>query len=59
MMSDRIAAYVDKVYAYAVKKTFSDEEAAELSQEILYTAVRELPRLRDESRFEPWLWSLA
>ena len=42
-----------------MKKTFSDEEAAELSQEILYTAVRELPRLRDESRFEPWLWSLA
>mgnify|MGYP002509178397 CR=1 FL=1 len=31
----------------------------ELAQEILFTAVRELPRLREESRFEPWLWGIA
>ncbi len=54
-----IEAYVDKVYAYAMKRTFSEEEAADLSQEILYTALRELPKLRDESRFEPWLWGIA
>lgn len=51
--------YADRVYAYAVKKTYTREEAEELSQEILYTAVKELPRLRDESRFEPWLWGIA
>ena len=54
-----IESYVDKVYAYAIKRTFSEEEAADLSQEILYTALRELPKLRDKNRFEPWLWSIA
>ena len=54
-----IAEYVDKVYAYAVKRTFSREEADELSQEILFTLVKELPKLKCESRFEPWLWGVA
>ncbi len=39
-----------------MKRTYTREEAEELSQEILFTVVRELSRLRDESRFEPWLW---
>ena len=54
-----IAEYVDKVYAYAVKRTYSREEADELSQEILFTAVKELSKLRDESKLEPWLWGVA
>ena len=59
MNAEKFCDYVDRVYAYAVKRTFSEEEAADLSQEILYTAVRSLPKLRDESRFEPWLWGIA
>lgn len=59
MEIDKIADYVDKVYAYAIRRTYSDEEAADLSQEILFTLVRELPNLRDESRFEAWLWGVA
>jgi len=59
MNADIFEQYVDRVYAYAVKRTFSEDEAAELSQEILYTAIRELPKLRDESRFEAWLWGVA
>jgi len=55
----KIAEYADKVYAYAVKRTWSREEAGELSQEILFTLVRELPKLREEERFEPWLWGVA
>lgn len=54
-----VEQYVDKVYGYAVKRTFSREEADELSQEILFTALRELPKLREDNRFEPWLWGLA
>lgn len=54
-----IERYIDKVYAYAVKRTFTEEEAADLSQEILFTAVKVLPRLREESSFEPWLWGIA
>lgn len=59
MNADRIESYIEKVYGYAVNHTFSREEADELSQEILFTAIRELPRLKDVSRFEPWLWGIA
>ena len=55
MKPDRIADYVEKVYGYAVRHTYSRDEADELSQEILLTAVRELPKLREEDKFEPWL----
>lgn len=59
MNTQVIEAYVDKVYAFAIKRTFTEEEAADLSQDILYTAVRELPKLRDPEKFEPWLWGIA
>lgn len=54
-----IEGYIEKVYGYAIGHTYSREEADELSQEILFTAVRELPKLRDEGKFEPWLWGIA
>lgn len=59
MKPTMIEEYVDRVYAYAVKRTFSEEEAEELSQEILFTVVKELSKLRDENKFEPWLWGVA
>lgn len=59
MNYDILENYAEKVYGYAVNRTFSRDEADELSQEILFTAVRRLPSLKDESRFEPWLWGLA
>lgn len=59
MNYDILENYVEKVYGYAVNHTFSRDEADELSQEILFTVVRQLPGLRDESRFEPWLWGIA
>ncbi len=54
-----IEGYVEKVYGYAVNHTYSREEADDLSQEILFTVVRELPKLKDENKFEPWLWGVA
>lgn len=59
MKPEDIADYMEKIYAYARKKTFSEEEAEELSQEILLTALTSFPKLRDHTRFEPWLWGLA
>lgn len=59
MKPDRIVDYIEKVYGYAVRHTYSRDEADELSQEILLTAIRELPKLRDEDKFEPWLWGVA
>ena len=54
-----VEAYAERVYGYAIKHTYSREEADDLSQEILFTVIKELPNLRDESRFEPWLWGIA
>ncbi len=54
-----IENYIDKVYGYAVNNTYARDEADELSQEILFTVVRELPKLRDKDSFEPWLWGIA
>ncbi|MBQ8200252.1 MAG: sigma-70 family RNA polymerase sigma factor [Clostridia bacterium] len=51
--------YTERVYAYALRRTFSQEEAEELSQDILLTVLQELPRLKDESRLEPFLWGIA
>lgn len=59
MNADKITDYAERIYAYALKRTFTDDEASELAQEILLTAVSELDKLRDESRFEPWLFGLA
>lgn len=56
---EEIERYVGKVYAFAVKQTFSEDEAADLSQEILFTAIRSLPTLRDDCKFEFWLWGIA
>lgn len=54
-----IENYVEKVYGYAVNHTYSRQEADELSQEILFTLVRELPKLKDDNKFEAWLWGVA
>lgn len=59
MENERILAYLDRVYGYCIRHTFSREEADELSQEILYTALKRLPTLADQTRFEPWLWAIA
>jgi len=59
MKPDIIEDYIERVYGYAVNRTYTRDEADELSQEILLTVIRELPGLRDDSKFEPWLWGVA
>lgn len=59
MKSDIIEDYAERVYGYAVNRTYTRDEADELAQEILFTAVRELPKLREENKFESWLWGIA
>ena len=59
MKPETIEDYIKKVYGYAVNHTYTRDEADELSQEILLTVIRELPKLRDDSKFEPWLWGVA
>ena len=59
MDNERIAGMIDKVFAWSVARTFSREEAEELTQEVMYQALKSVNGLRDESRFEPWFWRLA
>ncbi|MGL6173960.1 MAG: RNA polymerase sigma factor [Cellulosilyticaceae bacterium] len=59
MESNKLIQYTERIYGYAIKKVYSREEADELSQEILFTAIKQLPNLKDEQRFEPWLWGIA
>lgn len=59
MMTDMITEYAERVFAYALKRTFNYEEAQDLSQDILTTAIKELPKLKKEESFEPWLWGIA
>lgn len=59
MTNEIIARYAEKVFAYALKRTFNYDEAQDLSQEILATAIKELPKLKKDESFEPWLWGIA
>lgn len=59
MKKEILAEYAEKVYGYAFRRTYSVEEAEELSQEILLTALASMDRLADDVKFEPWLWALA
>ncbi len=59
MKPDIIEDYIEKVYGYAVNHTYTRDEADELSQEILLTVIRELPKLMDDGKFDPWLWGVA
>lgn len=58
-MNERLSAYVKRIYAYAARRTYTREEADELAQEILFTAVKAADTLRDESKFEAWLFGIA
>lgn len=51
--------YMDKIYKFALSKTFSADEADDLSQEILFRSIAALPKLKDDTKFEPWLWGVA
>ena len=54
-----ITGMLDKTFAWALSRTFSREEAEELTQEVLFQAIKSIGELRDPARFEPWFWRLA
>ena len=56
---ERIAEMLDKTFAWSVARTFSREEAEELTQEIMFQALKSIGSLRDSQKFEPWFWRLA
>ena len=56
---ERITKMLDKTFAWSVARTFSREEAEELTQEIMFQALKSISELRDDNKFEPWFWRLA
>ena len=56
---ERIVRMLDKTFAWSVARTFLREEAEELTQEIMFQAIKSIEELRDDNRFEPWFWRLA
>lgn len=58
-INDKVTEYIDRIYGYSIRNTFSREEADELSQEILFTVIKQFPMLTNKDKFEPWLWGVA
>jgi len=56
---ERVAGMLEKTFGWAIRRTFSREEAEELTQEIMFQAVKSLGELRDITKFEPWFWRIA
>ena len=56
---ERVTKMLDKTFAWSINRTFSREEAEELTQEILFQALRCIGELKDSNKFEPWFWRLA
>jgi RNA polymerase sigma-70 factor (ECF subfamily) len=52
--------YIDRIYAYTRSRTASDEDAADLTQQIFVRALDALPRYRAEGvPFAAWLFRIA
>jgi RNA polymerase sigma factor (sigma-70 family) len=58
-INDILTAYIERIYGYSIKNTFSRDEADELSQEILFTVIKQFATLSDKEKFEPWMWGIA
>jgi len=56
---EHITCMLDKTFSWSVARTFSREEAEELTQEIMFQAIKSVGELRDDKKFEPWFWRLA
>ena len=52
--------YLDRIYAYVRSRTASDDDAADLTQQVFLQALRALPRYRDGGTpFAAWLFRIA
>lgn len=51
--------YIDKIFAFALKRTMNREDAEDLSQDIVFEVLRSSASLKDEKAFHGWLWSIA
>ncbi len=51
--------YIDKIFAFALKRTMNRVDAEDLAQDIVFEILRSASSLKDEKAFHGWLWSIA
>lgn len=54
-----ITTEMDRLYRFAYNRLHDEFKAEDAVQDIVLTAYRAYPRLRDKSRTTPWLWGIA
>ena len=59
MDNNMLVNFVDKILSFSQSRTYSRDEAEELTQEILLQAVKNISAIKDIDKFEAWLWGVA
>ncbi len=54
-----LQGYIDKLFAFALKRTGNRQEAEDLSQDIVYEILRSAESLKDVRAFHGWMWTIA
>jgi len=54
-----LVKYIDKILSFSRRRTYSKDEAEELTQEILFQAVKNFSLINNPDKFEAWLWGVA
>lgn len=58
-ITEILDSYTDHVYKYLFCLTHEYDLAEELTQETMYRAIKNIDKLRDESKIEAWLCKIA
>ncbi len=59
MDNEILVKYINKIFSFSQRRTYSREEAEELAQEILLQAAKTITAIKDIDKFEAWLWGVA
>jgi len=59
MDNEIFVKYINKILSFSQNRTYSQEEAEELTQEILLQAMKNVSTINDINKFEAWLWGVA
>ncbi len=51
--------YIDKIFAFALKRTMNRVDAEDLAQDIVVEILRSASSLKDVKAFHGWIWSIA
>ncbi len=58
-MIDEVAKHLEHLFAFAVKRTPTYEDAEDLSQDILTDLYGSLKTLKNRDSFTAWMWWVA